>query len=261
MRCTDKSPVGDSPDVARYTFTAARAFLVDWDGTLFIGDAPVPGALGFLHRFGSCCTIISNNSTELPEDIRDCLRSHGVTLSPEQILLAGQRTIQAVRNEFDGKRVLMFAAPKLCSYAEEIDLHLVDENPDVLILLRDTAFSYDKLAQAVNLLRSGVPLIVSNPDLAHPGANGGLIPETGALLAAIREGLGHDPINCQVFGKPSPGLFNQALAQHRVDPLNVVVIGDNFDTDGRGAQAAGLQFIHFGRESDVTWAGLMEGMD
>src|SRR5258706_14108045 len=157
-------------------FAAARVFLVDWDGTLFIGDAPVPGALGFLHRFGSCWTIISNNSTELPEDIRDCLRSQGVTFSPDRIPLAGQRTIQAVRNEFDGKRVLLFAAPRLCSHAKELGFDLVDQNPDVLILLRDTAFSYDKLAQAVNLLRSGVPLIVSNSDLAHPSANGGLVP-------------------------------------------------------------------------------------
>lgn len=48
----------------------------------------------------------------------------------------------------------------------------------------DASFTYAKLALAANSLRSGVKLWWRT-DLPHPAPGDGIVPETGALLAAL----------------------------------------------------------------------------
>ncbi|MCA0851105.1 HAD hydrolase-like protein [Salipiger thiooxidans] len=98
-----------------------------------------------------------------------------------------------------------------------------------------------------NARAPGLPLIVANPDLTHPGEDGPVI-ETGALLALLHACVPRAR-SC-VAGKPSAHLFRVALGP--VAPDAAVMIGDNPDTDIAGARRLGIPTIHVGSGAQAT---------
>jgi 4-nitrophenyl phosphatase len=126
------------------------------------------------------------------------------------------------------------------------------KSSEVVLLMRDTRFSYAKLARAVGALRRGARLVVSNTDRTHPADGGGVVPETGALLAAIVACVDLSRLEVEVFGKPAPNLFQTALARAGVAPHEAVMIGDNPETDIAGAERLGLPTITLAPPDGVT---------
>ena len=64
-----------------------------------------------------------------------------------------------------------------------------------------------------------------------------LLPEAGALVAAVRVATGVEPV---VIGKPSPTLFQEALRAAGCNPGDALAVGDCLDTDIAAATAAGI---------------------
>lgn len=49
------------------------------------------------------------------------------------------------------------------------------------------------------------------------------------------------------FGKPEPDMFTLAAAQLGLDPCRRAMVGDNPDTDGKGAPRSGTMFYQIAR--------------
>src|SRR5205807_3395127 len=96
--------------------------------------------------------------------------------------------------------------------------------------------TFEELRRAADLARAGVPLIGANRDATYPGSDG-LLPGTGAILAAIETASG---VQAHTVGKPAPELFHAALERAGTAPERTLVLGDRLDTDIAGAKAAGL---------------------
>jgi 4-nitrophenyl phosphatase len=137
-------------------------------------------------------------------------------------------------------------------------LRLVREDADLVVLLRDTRISYARLENAANSLNQGARLLVANPDLTHPGPQGRLMPETGALLAALAACLHPQKLVMEVIGKPSPRLFQRAIEALDAAPRRTVMIGDNPATDIAGAAALGLQGVLIGPASNLDFRDLLD---
>ncbi len=161
---------------------------------------------------------------------------------PDRILLAGATAIDVVARETPGARVMVLASSAIRTYARQLGLELTETNSDIVVLGRDRKFSYARLTAAANAVRNGAQLIVANPDLTHPGPNETVVPETGALLSALLACTGN--VAHRIIGKPELPMFRKALQLLGARSDDAVMIGDNPDTDGRGAQAAGMTFIH-----------------
>lgn len=144
------------------------------------------------------------------------------------------------------------------NYAHDLDVLLDDQDPNVVLLMRDHEFSYEKLALAANALRAGARLVVSNGDLSHPGVDRRVVPETGALLAALMACTGKPDMSWQLIGKPGPTLFAKACMALGVEARDAVMIGDNPLTDVEGAALAGIPAILIGQHSGLTLADLIE---
>lgn len=227
---------------ARETLAGARALLVDWDGCLSIGGRLQPGAARLLSRWRERVVIVSNNSTHLPHQIERMLKDAGVAVSSDRILLAGYETIR-IAAEASIRRAMILGDPRLRAAARALGISVVREAPDVVILLRDTRFTYRQLERAANAVIQGARLLVANADLNHPGPAGEVVPETGALLAALLAATGSRKPDYQLVGKPSPRLFLRACTLLGVAPGEAVMIGDNPDTDVAGAAAIGMPCI------------------
>ncbi len=100
--------------------------------------------------------------------------------------------------------------------------------------------------------------MISNADASHPGPGDSVVPETGALLAALQVCIGEAALTQQLFGKPGPLLFERACAYLGVSPSEALMIGDNRDTDGVGASRAGIRPIIIGGDSSLGLEHLVQ---
>lgn len=220
---------------------SAKGYLVDLDGTLVSGGHPLPWARELLSRIAGRFVIVSNDAEHTSRQLARMLHGFGLEVSPARIVLAGESAIRLVADERPGARVLLLASPALRRYASGLGLQLTDDSADIVLVGRDRSFSYQSIQRAAAALHRGASLIVANPDGRHPGPDGSPVPETGALAAAILAAAGHPPY--RVVGKPQPELFREGLERLGCDAADVVMIGDNPETDGVGARAAGMTFF------------------
>jgi len=76
------------------------------------------------------------------------------------------------------------------------------------------------------------------------------VPETGALLSALTSCLPHaEP---EIVGKPQALLFHRACEVLGISPDQAVMIGDNPDTDIKGARALGMGAVLIGAQGDMS---------
>lgn len=241
----------------RQMLGAAKGILLDWDGCVAISNRVLPFAGKLIEKHADRIAIVSNNSTHMPSDFEEMLKRQGVRFPHERIFLAGAEAIRYVATLRE-MRVMLLSAPKIRRYALDMGVSLVRENPNVVVLMRDARFTYAKLERAANALRAGAKLIVANADLTHPGPLDRVVPETGALLAALLACVGETQMQRCLIGKPGPMLFEHACAYLGVAPEETVMIGDNPQTDGEGAINAGIQPILIGGTSMLRLEHLLE---
>jgi HAD superfamily hydrolase (TIGR01450 family) len=246
-----------SPERARALVTHAGGILLDWDGCVAVANRPSREALSFIERHVAKIAIVSNNSTLLPEDISGLLSETGVSFPSSRIFLAGVEAL-ASATAIQGARALVLASPRMKALAHRVGMNMVRCDADVVVLLRDTRFSYAKLERVVHSLMRGARLIVANPDMTHPGAGGTVVPETGALLAAIGACVDLTRLDVQFIGKPSAVLFERACAALRIPMPSAVMIGDNLETDIEGARRLGIPAILISQSDGLSFHALTE---
>ena len=223
----------------------AAGFMVDLDGTLVRQHSLMPGAIRLLQALGERAVIVSNNSTDVAGALQRKLRALGLPVNAEQLVLAGEETVRWLAHHRGGRRLMLLGSTHLRRLARQMGLDLSDRDPDVVVLARDKSFNYARLARAANHVHQGAELVATNADRRHPGKPPQtVVPETGALLAAVTAASG--VAATRVIGKPGPALWHEALRRLGTSPGETLVIGDNPDTDGRGAESLGLPFLLLG---------------
>mgnify|MGYP001002770015 CR=1 FL=1 len=101
------------------------------------------------------------------------------------------------------------------------------ELPEAVILGFDTDFDYARLAQICNMIRRGVPFIVTHPDLNCPTPDGP-VPDCGALTAAVVSATGVEPV---VVGKPAVHMIDAICAKYGTERSTLAMVGDRLYTD------------------------------
>jgi HAD superfamily hydrolase (TIGR01450 family) len=218
-----------------------RGCLVDLDGTLVRGREALPGASAFLDALEGRFVIVSNDAEHTPLELSRGLKRMGLQVDRGRIVLAGTVALEEIARSRPGARILMLAGKSLMIHARDLGLLPVAAGADVVFLGRDRHFSYKRLMAAANAVREGAELVAANPDLIHPGPHGTVVPETGALLAALLACTG--PVAHRIIGKPEAALFEAGLALLGLPKHAVMMVGDNPATDGEGARRCGLRYF------------------
>ena len=233
-----------------------RGVLCDLDGCLVSGETVLPGARAFVERAGGRLMVLSNNSTDTAASLSARLARGGLVMPPDRVVLAGVAAIELVASRAPGARVFVCGSSATVGHAVECGLQADEKAPEFVILTHDTGFTYGRLQALLGYLTRGARLVVANADATHPGVDGVPVPETGALLAVVRECL--PEVSFEVVGKPQPALFRVALGRLGVSAGEAVLIGDNPATDGAGAKAAGVDFIQIGDGVGARFRDLAE---
>jgi HAD superfamily hydrolase (TIGR01450 family) len=232
-------------DIAHAPIDGCEAIFCDLDGCLVSGGHIYPNVREFVARHADRLWIVSNNSSDTAETLSDRMESAGLSVDPRRILLAGEQAVRRIAASRPGAALSLYAEPPIRELARSLGLRTEDRKPDIALLARDAGFSLRDLGRLIDEVRDGATLIVTNIDTVHPDARGRPVPETGAVVAAIRA---CDPsIRFTSIGKPAPDLVELALRRSGAAPAACVFIGDNDGTDGVAARAAGVRFVHLRR--------------
>ena len=249
--------ISRATEPAADSLLAARGFLLDWDGCCAVDNLLVPSAVRFLRANRQRSVIVSNNSSNMAGDFLRILSKAGIEMRAEQIVLAGVEALSLAAAS-GSRRAWVLSDPRMRYLARRLGVSLDAESPDLIVLLRDTRFSYLRLERIINAVNRGAGLIVSNPDMTHPGRGGTVRPETGALLAAIQACIKIPESQLEIVGKPAAGLFLKGCAVLDQDPASLVMIGDNPATDIAGAEALGMNALLVAPSPEQFFRGLVE---
>jgi len=213
------------------------------DGVLYRGAEPLPCLpefIQFLRDRGIGFVMATNNSGSTPSQYAAKLGKMGADVLPHEIMTSGTATATWLAKRYArGTRVHVFGEDSLRTAMTEIGFVLADEDVQIVAASIDWGVTYDKIKRAALLIRNGAAFVATNLDPTRPTEEG-LVPGTGALIAAIEVGSGVKPV---AIGKPEPAMFQMAMAQMGARPESTATLGDRIDTDMEGGKRAGMRTI------------------
>lgn len=227
------------PDILR----SIKNFIIDVDGVLYRGQQPLAGAREFLdhlRRRGIPFILATNNSVRTPKQYVAKLGAMDIEVTEDHILTSGQATALYLTQVASPRaKVYVIGEEGLFSAVREQGFIVTDREVDFVVMGLDFELTYEKLKIATLAIRAGSSFIATNPDTTLPTEQG-LIPGSGAILAALEAATGVSPL---VIGKPQPILLRLAMEKLGITPDGTAIIGDRLETDILGGKEVGLTTI------------------
>jgi Predicted sugar phosphatases of the HAD superfamily len=225
------------------SLSQVRCFLLDMDGTFYLGEGLIEGALKFievLNEQGCEYLFVTNNSSKDSGQYAEKITRLGLPISRGKVLTSGEATAMHVQAQKPGARVYVVGTSALENEFRERGFILTDETPDFIILGFDTTLTYAKLWKLCDLVRAGVPYIATHPDYNCPTETG-FMPDIGATIAFVKASAGREPD--LVVGKPNRLLAEKAAERMGLPLSSMCMIGDRLYTDIALGATAGIPTI------------------
>ncbi len=222
---------------------AYKAYCFDLDGTVYHGTKGVPEATLLIERLrakGIEPYYITNNSSATLEQVQAKLASFGITTSPTYIMTSAIATAKYCKETYPNATVQMIGERGLEEALQAEGIEIVEENGDVVVMGIDHDLSYEKLAKASLAIRAGAKFIGTNGDKAIPTERG-LLPGNGSLVKLVEYTTDVTPV---IIGKPETIMLAYIQERSGVMKEEMVMIGDNYDTDILGGIRFGIDTIH-----------------
>lgn len=208
-----------------------RCFLLDMDGTFYLGNVLLPGSLEFIEavrRSGRDFLFLTNNSSRSAEHYVKKLARMGLAIGMEKVITSGQATASACRERFAGKRAFVLGNEFLMDELRAGGVGIDQLHPDYVIIGYDTTLDYAKMTAVCDFVRAGLPYVATHPDFNCPTETG-FAPDIGAIIAFIEASAGRRPD--LIVGKPHRGIVDAALERTGLAASELAMVGDRLYTD------------------------------
>lgn len=217
-------------------------YVLDLDGTVYLGDALLPGAqrtVEALRAAGSRIVFLSNKPLETRADYAAKLTRLGIPTAPDEVINSSWVLTRWLEREAPGATLFVIGEPPLLDELRAAGFYLSEQPDEVdfVVASFDRTFDYRKLQIAFDAVRAGARFIATNADRYCPVPGGGL-PDAAAVIGAI-EGCTGKPVEV-VVGKPSPITARAILDCLQLPPSDCLIVGDRLETDIRMGQEAGM---------------------
>jgi HAD superfamily hydrolase (TIGR01450 family) len=224
--------------------TSYEQFVVDLDGTVYVGDELTPGAgeaIEALRGAGRSVVFVTNNPRLSGEDYVRKLWKLGVRASLGDVVTVGGATQHLLAETRPGRTAFVIGSPAIQQHVKDAGLRVMNgtdlaSRAEVVLVAGTDRLDYDDLRTATLAVRRGADFLATSRDPTYPMPDG-MWPGTGAILAAVETAAERE---AALIGKPEPQLMITAL--DRMGDGRTLVIGDRADTDGAAAAAARLDF-------------------
>ena len=215
-------------------------FLIDLDGTVYQGDKLLPGASEAIERLRSMgvpLLFTTNTSRKSRRDVIASLANLGLDVQEEEVFSAPVAAAEWLAGE--GVKRVQLLVPE--STHDDFGEFTITEDRPQVVLVGDlgSEFTFDRLNRAFRALRAGARLVAIHRNRFWlPDSEPTL--DAGPFVAALEYGAG---VEATLVGKPSPAFFRTAADRIGSTPERLAVVGDDMESDVRGARAASLMAI------------------
>lgn len=215
-----------------------RCFLLDMDGTFYLGDRLLEGSLDFiraLEQRGISYLFLTNNSSKSAGYYMQKLKRMG--LETDRVLTSGQAAAYYLTEHFGQTPIFLLGNDILKEEMRAMGVHVVEQGAQAVCIGYDTSFTYRKMCVLCDYVRKGLPYIATHPDFNCPvDSETGFEPDIGAIIAYVEAATGRRPD--AVIGKPNRYIVEAALAKTGSAAAQTCMVGDRLYTD----IATGLNF-------------------
>lgn len=217
------------------------ALLLDLDGTVWMGDEPIPHAVDALAGCATRKMYVTNNASRGPEAVASKLEGMGFEATRDDILTSAMATIDMCKRELPSGKVLVLGTESFVDLVREAGYEPVnsaDENPVAVLQGHNPDTGWRQLSEASLAIHNGALFFASNLDATLPQERG-LMVGNGSMVEAVVHATGVRP---QSAGKPEAEMFHDAA--RRMGSHVPLAVGDRLNTDIAGGNAAGMDTLH-----------------
>lgn len=206
-----------------------RGYLLDMDGTLYIGGRAVPGAVELMRALeGRPRLVLTNNSSASRGKYRARLAALGMRVRLDDVLTSGEASAQWLVASTPLRRPYVLGTRALVDACRRAGLEPARaDEADCVLLGYDTTLRYARWSEACLLVAAGLPYYATHADRTCISPQG-LLPDAGAIIAGIEVTTGKKPI---VLGKPESAMVEAGLRRLGTAPEETLILGDQLDTD------------------------------
>ena len=221
-------------------------YVIDLDGTVYLGDEPLPGAVDTLARIrdaGSRLIFLTNNPLRSAASYAERLQRFGVQAEEREIVTPLAVLTGYLNEHHRGAAVLSVAEPLVDQTLATAGIAVTSDPAAarVVVVSFDRTFDYTKLLRAFRAVhKHGAVIVATNPDPFCPTPDGGL-PDCAAILAAVEACTGARA--AAVLGKPGPQMATEVRARLGVPAAEAAMVGDRILTDVAMSRALGMTSI------------------
>jgi HAD superfamily hydrolase (TIGR01458 family) len=220
-----------------------RLVLLDLDGTLYIGNQAIPGAveaIAQLRRRGFALRFLTNTTTKSRTQLIAQLRAMNFELDESELIsapVAAKLELQALQQKID--RPLRIWPVVAEAIKEDFAEFIFDESTPDYIVLGDIGDAWDisLINRLFNTIHAGAELIALHKNRFWQTAEG-LKADIGFFVAGLEYVCSR---SARVMGKPDRDFFQRVLDSANVTAQDTLMIGDDIDSDVGGAQVMGMR--------------------
>lgn len=235
------------------TLQNINGFIFDLDGTIYLGESILPGAVELISRLreqGKKAIFVTNKPLKPRQEYAAKLSHLGIPTPPEDVITSSYvlgchllKTLPDLNYYVIGEENLRqefrdYGLHIQNEYVEQDDQNVIDPTGiDAVIVAFDRTLNYRKINTAYQALLHGARFFATNPDKACPMPGGG-IPDAGATIAAL-EYISGKKLEL-LAGKPSKLMMDVAMQSLKLPSNQCIMIGDRLETDIRMGNVAGM---------------------
>lgn len=212
---------------------AKKLFLLDMDGTIYLGKRLFDGTedfLCFVKRIGGRALFLTNNSSKSVDAYVAHLHSFGLPAGQDDFLTSVNAAVAYLKRNFDDPLIYAFGTETFRQQLQNAGFRVTTkprEEVTVLLCGFDTELTFQKLEDACRLLRRGVDFIATNPDWVCP-TEWGSVPDCGSVCEMLTRATGRKPV---FIGKPQPAMAELAVERYGFTKEQTLLVGDRIYTD------------------------------
>lgn len=222
---------------------AYKGYLIDLDGTIYLGKAPIEAGKRFIDRLQNAeipFMFVTNNTTKTPETVAARLKHEfDIHVSSDVVYTATLATIDFMNEQKKPKTAYVVGETGLKDAIIQAGYTIEETAPSFVVVGLDSNVTYDQLATAVLAIQQGACFIGTNPDKNIPTEKG-LMPGAGALISFVETATQTKPI---FIGKPEAIIMEKALAKLGCRKAEAIMVGDNYETDIRAGLNNGMDTL------------------
>lgn len=220
-----------------------EGFLIDLDGTIYLGSQIIPAGKRFVEKLQTLnlpFLFVTNNTTKTPENVAARLANEfDIHVSEKTIYTASLATIDFMKADDKGNKVYVIGESGLVDLILAAGFVWDEEAPNYVVVGLDTEINYEKLSTAILAIQKGATFIGTNPDKNIPTERG-LLPGAGSFIALIETATQVEPV---IIGKPNAIIMDEAIKRLNLDRKKVLMVGDNYETDIQSGLLNGIDTL------------------